>query len=76
MAEFGQGDASFQAAGGREGVYRLVTDFYDFMATLPEANKILRMHPQNLEESKDKLARLCGCIRKILLASGKFAIKS
>ncbi len=61
MAEFGQGDASFQAAGGREGVYRLVTDFYDFMATLPEASKILRMHPQDLEESKDKLARfLCG----------------
>jgi hemoglobin len=54
---YGEGDASFLAAGGVAGIRKLVDDFYDQMASLPEAEKILRMHPENLDESRDKLAR-------------------
>lgn len=58
---FGQGDASFQAAGGIEGIERLVNDFYDHMDTLPQAATIRAMHQEDLSEARDKLARfLCG----------------
>ncbi len=58
---FGEGDASYQAAGGEAGIRRLVDDFYEQMDTLPEARVIRAMHPADLEESRDKLARfLCG----------------
>ena len=57
---FGQGDASFQAAGGLEGIQRLVDDFYSYMDTLPEAAIVRAMHPQDLSETRDKLTRfLC-----------------
>ncbi len=58
---FGDGDASFQAAGGEAGVARLVDDFYRIMDEWPEAARIRAMHPEDLAESRDKLARfLCG----------------
>jgi len=58
---YGVGDASFQAAGGEEGIARLVADFYDAMDRLPEAAGIRAMHPADLGVSRDKLARfLCG----------------
>ncbi|MCX4239791.1 group II truncated hemoglobin [Paraliomyxa miuraensis] len=58
---FGQGDASFQAAGGIEGITALVERFYAWMDALPQAREIRRMHPEDLTTSKDKLARfLCG----------------
>lgn len=58
---YGQGDASFRAAGGEEGLRRLVDCFYDLMATRVEAAGILAMHPADLEISRDKLTRfLCG----------------
>ena len=58
---YGDGDASFQAAGGEEGLRRLADDFYDEMQRAPEARHILRMHPRDLTVSRDKLARfLCG----------------
>jgi len=57
---FGDGDASFQAAGGIEGIERLVEDFYHFMDTLEEASTIRAMHAEELTEVKDRLARfLC-----------------
>lgn len=57
---YGTLDASFQAAGGIEGLERLVRDFYAQMDTLPQAAVIRDMHPRNLDESRDKLARfLC-----------------
>ena len=52
---YGQLDASYQAAGGLEGVTKLVNDFYDFMEQIPEVRVILEMHPQNLAVSRDKL---------------------
>lgn len=58
---YGEGDASFQAAGGVEGLRRLVVDFYRMMDTLPEAATIRAMHPSDLSSSADKLHRfLCG----------------
>lgn len=58
---YGQGDASYQAAGAEEGIRRLVDYFYDAMELLPEAAHIRDMHPKDLTESRDKLARfLCG----------------
>lgn len=54
---YGQGDHSFQTAGGVEGIRTLVTDFYHQMDTLPEASHIRRLHPKDQEESIDKLAR-------------------
>ena len=58
---YGEGDATFQAAGGVEGIRRLVDCFYDQMEALPEAKTIRDMHPEDLTESRDKLARfLCG----------------
>lgn len=58
---FGVGDASFQAAGGREGLRRLVEDFYLAMDTLPEAACVRQLYPESLDLARDKLATfLCG----------------
>lgn len=59
--EYGVEDGSFRAAGGIDGIRRLVDDFYDLMDEREGALTIRRMHPEDLEESRDKLARfLCG----------------
>lgn len=55
MPEFGDGDTSFLAAGGVEGLRRLVDDFYDIMDREPLAETIRRMHPADLTVSRDKL---------------------
>lgn len=58
---YGQGDASFQAAGQQTGIRKLVDDFYNVMEQNTAAEKIRKMHPVDLEESRDKLALfLCG----------------
>lgn len=60
-AYYREGDNQFRMAGGVEGITKLVNDFYDIMETLPEARKVLFMHPTDRRESRDKLARfLCG----------------
>lgn len=60
-SNYGTLDASFKAAGGEDGVRKLVDDFYDYMEQLPLAKKILKMHPEDLNVSRDKLHRfLCG----------------
>jgi len=53
---YGIGDASFQAAGGIEGVTRLVDEFYDQMCIRDEAKTIRSMHADDLSESREKLA--------------------
>ncbi|MBX3303842.1 MAG: group II truncated hemoglobin [Nitrospira sp.] len=45
----------YQAAGGLEGITRLVDEFYLNMDTLPEAKIIRGMHPPDLTESRRKL---------------------
>ena len=58
---YGHEDTSFKTAGEEAGIRRLVNDFYDHMEALPEAKKILAMHPRNLVVSRDKLTLfLCG----------------
>jgi len=57
---FGQKDASFQAAGQFPGIEKLVHRFYDLMETLPEAQKIRDIHPKDLTTSREKLTHfLC-----------------
>lgn len=59
-SRYGAKDASFQAAGGADGITQLVDDFYQFMDDLPEAKVIREMHQQDLTVVKDKLVRfLC-----------------
>lgn len=49
------------AAGELAGITRLVDDFYVNMDTLPEAETIRKMHPEDLAESRKKLRYfLCG----------------
>lgn len=74
---YGAGDASYRAAGGRDGLTRLVDAFYRIMETLPEAQRIRNMHPRDLAESRDKLTRfLCGWLNGPKLYSEKYgAIK-
>ncbi|MCD8522845.1 MAG: group II truncated hemoglobin [Saccharospirillaceae bacterium] len=70
---YGQGDASFQAAGGFDGIKALVDDFYVAMDTLPEAAHIRAMHPADLSASADKLTRfLCGWLGGPRLFSEKY----
>jgi len=55
-ASYGVGDASFQAAGGIEGIVRLVDEFYDQMCIRDDAKTIRSMHADDLSESREKLA--------------------
>lgn len=58
---YGFSDNSFQAAGGLDGIRKLVDDFYQEMDTLSQATIIRTMHRQDLTESRDKLTLfLCG----------------
>lgn len=51
----------YQAAGGIDGITKLVDEFYVNMETLPEAKIIREMHPPDLTESRKKLTYfLCG----------------
>lgn len=45
----------YEAAGGIEGITKLVDEFYVNMDTLPEAETIRSMHPPDLTESRKKL---------------------
>ncbi|ARN74935.1 group II truncated hemoglobin [Oceanicoccus sagamiensis] len=61
VKRYGEGDTSFQAAGGEAGIRRLADAFYDTMAELPQAKTIHEMHGDNIDILRDKLARfLCG----------------
>ncbi|MBQ0728109.1 MAG: group II truncated hemoglobin [Thalassolituus sp.] len=70
---YGQGDASYRAAGQEEGIRQLVDAFYDAMCVLPEAATIRAMHQADLAESRDKLTRfLCGWLGGPKLYSAKY----
>lgn len=58
---YGTGDASFQAAGGVEGIRRLVDSFFDRMGSDLRFATIYALHPEDKEISRDKLHLfLCG----------------
>jgi hemoglobin len=54
---YGTADASYQAAGGYDGIRELVDEFYRVMDSLPGARRIRGMHPADLEMTRDKLTR-------------------
>ncbi|MCH7920318.1 MAG: group II truncated hemoglobin [Planctomycetes bacterium] len=55
------GDVAFQAAGGLEGIRRLIDCFYQLMDERPETATIRRIHADDLTESREKLTLfLCG----------------
>jgi len=59
--QYGIGDASFQAAGGQDGIFALVNNFFDRMGSDERFATIWNMHPADKAISRDKLARfLCG----------------
>ncbi len=61
MNNYGTEDASYLAAGGESGLRQLVDAFYDIMERDPRFATIRHMHPEDLEITRDKLARfLCG----------------
>jgi hemoglobin len=53
---YGTDDASYQAAGGIEGLRRLVGDFYRLMDERPEAAHLRSLHAESLALASDKLA--------------------
>ena len=59
--QYGVGDASFRAAGGQDGVFTLVENFFDRMGSDDRFATIWHLHPDDKAVSRDKLARfLCG----------------
>ncbi len=71
--QYGVADASYLAAGGGEGVARLVDDFYDLMGTDSRFSSIFNMHPENIALSRDKLTTfLCGWLGGPRLYAKKF----
>lgn len=70
---YGEGDATFQAAGGESGIRRLVDRFYDIMSSDPAFATIWSWHPEDRELSRDKLARfLCAWMGGPRLFSEKY----
>jgi hemoglobin len=60
LSKYGEGDTTFQAAGGEAGIFGLVNIFFDLMRDRPEYREIWDMHPEDKIVSRDKLARfLC-----------------
>lgn len=55
MPNFGEGDATLQAVGGREGLTKLVHTFYQIMADTPAYRPLFDLHPQPIDTSIDKL---------------------
>jgi hemoglobin len=60
-AEYGNEDATYQAAGGQAGIRKLVDCFFDIMGSDARYQTIYHWHPEDREMSRDKLALfLCG----------------
>lgn len=56
MPEYGVLDASFRAAGGEQGIRKLVDEFYHQMHTQARFEHIRSMHSEDLDLTKDKLS--------------------
>jgi hemoglobin len=52
---YGVGDASYRAAGGHDGIRKLVQCFYEHMDTLDEARALRAMHAVDLTDVREKL---------------------
>ncbi len=70
---YGEGDTTFQAVGGKEGLHALVTDFFHFMGSEPQFKRLFDMHPCDTALSIDKLYRfLTGWMGSDKLYSQKY----
>lgn len=70
---YGEGDTTFQAVGGKEGLHALVTDFFHFMGSEPQFKRLFDMHPSDTALSIDKLYRfLTGWMGSDKLYSQKY----
>lgn len=56
MQKYGTLDASYIAAGGEQGIRKLVDEFYHQMETLKRGHHIRKMHTEKLSIIKDKLS--------------------
>ncbi len=45
----------YDMVGGEAGIWQLVNRFYDLMDELPEAWELRKIHPEDLQGSRDKL---------------------
>lgn len=73
MSTYGEGSASYIAAGERHGIARLVDAFYRYMDHLPLAATIRAMHERDLRLSREKLTVfLCGWLGGPNLYSATF----
>ena len=54
--DFGQNDSSYRAAGGLEGIRKLVDAFYSYMDTEDVARNIRAMHNNDITEVKKRLS--------------------
>lgn len=73
MSTYGEGSASYVAAGERHGIARLVEAFYRHMDRLPLATAIRAMHESDLRLSREKLTVfLCGWLGGPNLYSATF----
>lgn len=74
---YGIEDASFQAAGGEAGIRKLIDAFFVRMGSDPRFEVIYRMHPEDKDVSRDKLARfLCGWLGGPKLYQEKYGVIS
>lgn len=46
---------AYERIGGDEGLKQLVTSFYDYMETLPEAKTIRNLHSKDMRSAREKL---------------------
>lgn len=44
----------YELMGEERGIHALITRFYDFMETAPEAKDVRALHPKNLKQSREK----------------------
>jgi hemoglobin len=73
VSTYGEGSASYIAAGERHGIARLVEAFYRHMDRLPLAATIRAMHDSDLRLSREKLmVFLCGWLGGPNLYSATF----
>lgn len=47
--------SAYEQIGGEEPLRRLVNRFYQIMATMPEAQSVRKMHPEDMSGSAEKL---------------------
>ena len=48
-------ESSYERIGSKEGLWKLVNAFYDYMETLPEARTIRELHAKDLRSAREKL---------------------